>query len=221
MVILYTLEILLYTIGSNYSTSWKNEKTLVGFLSFAVVAFLFCLGPVGANASELPSGTKSTSQVAPSLEKIDEEVETQDWFTVSTEYGTPAARGDVYYPGQAPIDAYRNNSTISEELNRTWTSSFGSKWTHTVDATIELSKLNSKIKAASGLEITRNYTYSVSVKKTLKPGKGVQIHKIYRKYEVPTYKVTKYSASMGGGTERVFTGNTIVYLAIGLVSTDY
>lgn len=219
------------------------------FISFMLVASLFFVVLIGgktADASNLTSETTeyvhqetateneksenieihSTENQTPIIDKTKDQlkdgiVETQDWYTISTEYGTPVNNGDVTLSSVLPIDVYKNNSSYTVNYTQTHSIGYSSTWNASLDVSLDIPKLNTALNGQIGITGTKEYSFTRSFNIDLQPGKGIQIKRVYRKYSVPTYKVTRYSASMGGGTDRVLMGNTLVYVPVGMASYDY
>jgi len=168
----------------------------------------------------------STENQTPIIDKTKEQfkdgdVETQDWYTVSADYGTPVNNGDVTLSSVLPVDVFKNNSSLSVNYTQTHTIAYKSTWNASVGVAIDIPKLNTKLNGQIGITGTKEYSFTRSFNVSVPSGKGIQVKKVYRKYSIPTYKVTQYSASMGGGTERVRVDDTIVYVPVGMASYDY
>ena len=145
-----------------------------------------------------------------------------DYVTVSTKYGAPVSKGDVTLSKDLPIDTFKNySSSVDVKYSQTHTVEYSSSWNAAVGVSLNIPLLNSAVDGQIGLTGQKKYSFSRTITLTLKPGQGISVKQRYRKYAVPTYKVTKYSASMGGHTTTTFVGTTYVYVPNGIAVYDY
>lgn len=210
----------------------KVSKFLISTLFAALLIFTGAFGFPSAEASGTQTGDElkdyndlkwDASEIVEGNEGLvkDGDVEQQDWVIETTEYGNPSVVRDVILYPHDTIDIFPNNSSRTTHYSATQSTSFKSEFNFAVGVNVDLPQLNFKFNGQLGITGSKSHSFTRVISQDVPPYSGLIVHKLYREFAVPTYKVIKYSGSMGMPDERRYVGITTVYLPVGITVVDY